>query len=88
MQLFFYFISTQHRSSVPRFVFIAAKKKKKIDEKNNTLHPFSNVENVVQMFLIVIIKAKSGYIKCGLLLIALLRQGINKNYKDGFESLK
>lgn len=30
------------------------------------------------MFLIVIIKAKSGYIKCGLLLIALLRQGIKK----------
>lgn len=28
----------------------------------NTLHPFSNVENVVKMFLIVIIKAKSGYV--------------------------
>lgn len=27
MQLFFYFISTQHRSSVPQFDFIAAQKK-------------------------------------------------------------
>lgn len=29
MQLFFYFISTQHRSSVPQFDFIAAQKKTK-----------------------------------------------------------
>ena len=31
-------------------------------KKIQLLHPFSNVENVVQMFLIVIIKAKSGYV--------------------------
>lgn len=51
--------------SVPQFVFIAvtvSQKKKKTRKKKN-LHPFSNVENVVQMFLIVIIKAKSGYVK-------------------------
>lgn len=51
--------------SVPRFVFIAvtvSQKKKKTSKRIKNLHPFSNVENVVQMFLIVIIKGKSGYV--------------------------
>lgn len=46
-------------SSLPQFVFIAVTVSQK---KKKNLHPFSNVENVVQMFLIVIIKAKSGYV--------------------------
>lgn len=44
-------------------------------QSNKNLHPFSNVKNVVQMFLIVIIKAKSGYVStltCGLLWMRLL----------------
>lgn len=53
--LFFYYFQAHSPVHVSRFEAVAVSQK--------TLHPFSNVENVVQMFLIVIIKAKSGYVK-------------------------
>ena len=57
-----------HFHTVPIPLFLRLFSKQLLSAKTQTLHPFSNVENVVQMFLIVIIKTKSGYVKCGLLL--------------------
>lgn len=59
IQLFFYLISTQYPLLCPSVCFHSG-----YCHPQNNLHPFSNVENV-QMFLIVIIKAKRWLCKAG-----------------------
>lgn len=64
---YYYYIPTQSPPLCPSVCFLSSycQPKRKINNKKKNPHPFSNVENVVQMFLIVIIKAKSGYVQAG-----------------------